>query len=288
VSATAKPPRVRRSRAAVGTWLWLALALLWSPAAGQSQAPAASGQPRVTVTRGERTIEVLQGTAGSDGARTVLANRNCEPGVLTNLFYGPVAAYVQTSIDETRLESQIAIVRIPQAGKDGDETVELKGGALQFDRPGCIESLDASNARSVRLWQGRTSISGSRFFLDRGTDVAEMAGPIELERSPSYSDREPVRASAESMTYDLEREASTLIGQVVVTSGERISQADRLELDEEAGVAILLGSPATSRRGSDEIRGSTLRYDLETDEVVAIGGISASFQVDIELDSESE
>jgi lipopolysaccharide export system protein LptA len=268
--------------------LWLALALLWSPAAGQSQAPAASGQPRVTVTRGERTIEVLQGTAGSDGARTVLANRNCEPGVLTNLFYGPVAAYVQTSIDETRLESQIAIVRIPQAGKDGDETVELKGGALQFDRPGCIESLDASNARSVRLWQGRTSISGSRFFLDRGTDVAEMAGPIELERSPSYSDREPVRASAESMTYDLEREASTLIGQVVVTSGERISQADRLELDEEAGVAILLGSPATSRRGSDEIRGSTLRYDLETDEVVAIGGISASFQVDIELDSESE
>jgi lipopolysaccharide export system protein LptA len=287
VNATARPPRLHGSLALACRWLGLALVLVWSPAAAQAEAPAApaptsSGQPRVTVTRGERTVEVIQGTAGSDGARTVLANRNCEPGVLTNIFYGPVAGFVQTRIDETHLQSQIAIVRIPQGTEeDAGETVELIGGALRFDRPGCIETLDRNLALTVQLRQGRTNISGSRFFLDRGTDIAEMTGPIELERPQDGNEGEPLRASAESMTYDLEREVSTLIGTVVVKSGERVSQADRLELDEEAGVAILLGSPATSRRGSDEIRGNTLRYDLETDEVVAIGRISASFEVDL-------
>ena len=263
---------------------------LWGLGWPQAEAPAlidpspspAGGQPRVTVTRGERSIEVLQGTAGSDGARTVLANRNCEAGLLSNIFYGPVADFVQTRIDETSLLSQIAIVRIPQGGAgDGDETVELLGGAVEFDRPGCIETLDPSGALPVELRQGRTVITGSRFFLDRGTDVAEMMGPIDLERTPSYADQAPLRATAAAMTYDLEREVSTLVGAVVVTSSTRVSEADRLELDEEVGVAILTGSPAISRRGEDEIRGQTLRYDLDTDEVVAIGAVSGSFVIDL-------
>jgi lipopolysaccharide export system protein LptA len=82
------------------------------------------------------------------------------------------------------------------------------------------------------------------------------------------------------MTFDVERERATLIGDVVVTSGERTSTADELELDEAAGVAILTGAPAVSRRGSDEVRGSTLRYDLETDEVVATGSVFATFELD--------
>jgi len=68
----------------------------------------------------------------------------------------------------------------------------------------------------------------------------------------------------------------------VVTSGERVSEADRLELDEAAGVALLTGSPAVSRRGGDEVRGNALRYDLETDEVVATGAVSATFEIQLD------
>lgn len=294
VTAESRSPARRPQRSALG-WPWgfaALLALLLNLAWGQSEpvasgeplATPSSGQPRVTVSRGERTIEVVQGTAGRDGARTVLANRNCEPGVLTNIFYGPVAAFVQTRIDDTNLRSQIAIVRIPQAAGDGpreDETVELIGGSLVFNRPGCIETLERVASLPVTLWQGRTRINGSRFFLDRATDVAEMAGPIDLERVSAYRDGDVLRATAESMTYDLAREASTLIGLVVVTSAERVTEADRLELDEAEGTALLTGSPAVSRRGDNEIRGATLRYDLETDEVVAIGSVSATFEINL-------
>ena len=269
----------------------------------------AQGLPTVTVTRGERTIVVSQRTAGADGARTVLANRNCEEGVLTNIFFGPVAGYVETAFDETVLVSQVAVVRVPReraattgddtapplddassssaddassSGAD-DETVELFGGLVTFDRPGCIAALDAAEALPVELRQGRTTVFGGRFFLDRGTDIATMDGPVSLTRAAAEGDdRPPLEATADTMSFDVEREQATLIGSVVVTSGERVSEADRLELDEAAGTAILTGSPAVSRRGADEVRGNTLRYDLETDEVVAIGAISATFEVDLD------
>jgi len=278
----------------------------------------AQGLPTVTVTRGERTIVIAQRTAGADGARTVLANRNCEEGVLTNVFFGPVAGYVETAFEETVLLSQVAVVRVPReraaadpdaapadptrsdggaspsaAAGPGDadeteatgdeETVELYGGRVTFDRPGCVAEIDAGDARPVELRQGRTTVLADRFFLDRGTDVATLDGPIALSRAPAEGDdRPPLEATADEMTFDVERERATLIGSVVVTSGERVSEADRLELDEAAGVALLTGAPAVSRRGADEVRGNALRYDLETDEVVATGAVSATFEVELE------
>jgi hypothetical protein len=252
----------------------------------------AQGLPTVSVTRGDRLIVVEQRATGAEGARTVLANRNCEPGVLTNLFYGPVPGFVVTRVDETTLVSQFARVRVPapSAGDEAedtageasadDETIELLGGTATFDRPGCLETLDPEGALPVELRQGRTTVTGTRFFLDRGTDLASMDGPVVLTRSAA-DDGPPLEATAEALTFDVGTESATLTGEVVVTSGDRVSRAERLELDEEAGVALLTGSPATSRRGTDEVRGTTLRYDLETDDVIVVGSVSASFEVDL-------
>ncbi len=254
----------------------------------------AQGLPTVTVERSDRTIVVEQRTTGAEGARTVLANRNCEEGVLTNLFFGPVPGYVVTRFDATELTSQLAIVRVPQpaAGDDlddepasDDETVELLGGTATFDRPGCLEAVDPEGARPVELLQGRTTVRGVRFFLDRGTDVATMDGPITLTRR-AEGDGPALEATSDSLEFDVSDERATLSGAVTITSGDRVSTADRLELDEEAGVALLAGSPAISRRGSDEVRGDVLRYDLETDDVVVVGNVSATFEVDLGTDDE--
>lgn len=276
-----------------GRWAAAAVATLAAWALAQ-------GLPTVTVDRGDRTIVVEQRTAGAEGARTVLANRNCEAGFLTNVFAGPVPGYVVTRIDETELVSQLAIVRVPRPdaspspdrdevssadpsareASGDDETLELLGGRATFDRPGCIEAIDPEGALPVELRQGRTTITGARFFLDRGTDVATMDGPIALERR-AEGDAPALTATADALEFDVAAERSTLTGAVTITSGERVSSADRLELDEAAGVAVLTGSPAVSRRGADEVRGDVLRYDLETDDVVVVGRVSASFDVDL-------
>lgn len=306
-----RAPSARRPRAPI-----VSIGAIVAIGAAVAAFALAQGLPTVTVERSDRSIVVEQRTTGAEGARTVLANRNCEEGVLTNLFFGPVPGYVVTRFDATELTSQLAIVRVPRPATDGgdavaapdeaaavspeetadvapdtaaddvanepaaDETIELLGGTATFDRPGCLEAVDPRGARAVELLQGRTTVRGARFFLDRGTDVATMDGPVALTRR-AEGGGPALEATADALEFDVSDERATLTGAVTITSGDRVSTAGRLELDEVAGVAILTGSPAVSRRGPDEVRGDVLRYDLETDDVVVVGNVSASFEVDL-------
>jgi len=264
---------------ALGLSALLGPGLLAGPGLPLRVAAQAGSATTVTVERGERLITVVQRAAAVDGARSILNNPNCEPEVRTNLFFGPAPGFVETLIDATRLTSSLAIVRVPDG--DGDETIELLPGRASFDRPGCLERLEALEEAVVVLEQGRTTVVGSRFWLEQETDVAIMDGPVTLRRT-SEDGGVTLEASAARLWLDIGTEVATLEGDVVVSSADRVSRAERLELDEEAGIALLTGDPAVSSSGSDEIRGRTLRYDLETDDVIAIGGVGARFEVDLD------
>lgn len=250
---------------------------------GRPLAPSAAAQggtaTTVTVERGERVITVVQRALAADGARSILNNPNCEDGVRANLFFGPPPGFVETTIDATRLTSAIAVVRVPDG--DEDETIELLPGRASFDRPGCLAGVEAVEGGVVVLEQGRTTVLGSRFWLEQDTDLARMDGPVTLSRS-SDDGAVTLEASAQTLLLDVSTEVATLEGEVVVTSDDRVTRADRLELDEDAGIAFLQGDPAVSVRGGDEVRGQTLRYDLETDDVIAIGGVEGRFEVDLD------
>jgi lipopolysaccharide export system protein LptA len=265
----------RRLAFAAGLALAAALSL---PAHAPAQEGAATTST-VTIERGERVIVVEQLGRSADGARFILNNPRCEEGVTMSVFYGPPPGTVLTRVDDTRLTSSVALVRVPD--DDGDETLELFGGRATIEREGCITDVDDDGAEPVLLEQGRTRVTGTRFFLDQGTDVATMDGPVALERLDA-SGALALEATSRSLTFDVATERSTLVGDVVVTSDERVSTAERLELDEVGGVAILTGSPAVSRRGGDEVRGSTLRYDLDTDDVIVTGGVEATFEIDLD------
>lgn len=274
-----RPCRLRRLAALTSTLALstLALSIAWSlsPSSALAQQGTAT---TVTVERGERTITVIQRALASDGARSVLNNPNCEADVRTNVFFGPPPGFVETTIEATRLTSAIALVRVPEG--DEDETIELLPGVATLDRPGCLESVE-EGGEPVVLEQGRTRVTGSRFWLEQDTDLARMDGPVALTRR-SQDGAVALEASADSLLFDVRTEVATLEGSVVVTSDERVSRADRLELDEEAGVALLSGDPAVSTRGDDEVRGRELRYDLETDDVVATGAVGARFEIDLD------
>lgn len=272
-------PRALRLVASATLLLTLGPLLVWPHVAAPRAAAQAGTATTVTVERGERTITVVQRALASEGARSILNNPNCEPEIRTNLFVGPPPGYVETTIETTRLTSAIAIVRVPDG--DSDETIELLPGRATVDRPGCLEAIDDEDGEPVVLEQGRTRMTGTRFWLEQDTDLARLDGPVALTRR-SEDDAVTLEASAASMLLDIRTEVATLVGDVVVTSDARVSRADRLELDDDAGIALLTGSPAVSSRGGEEVRGSSLRYDLETDEVVATGAVGARFEIDLD------
>lgn len=272
-----RPSPLRRALAGPAAVAAVAVAAALT-AAALTTVSAQGTTTTMTLDRGERTISVFLRAAAADGARFILASPHCEPQVRTSTFFGPDPGFVETLFDDTRVTSTIALVRAPE---DGEETLELFGGAATFDRPGCLEAVDEAAAVPVVLEQGRTLVHGRRFSLDQGTDLATMEGPIELTRADADGIA-ALEARADGLTFDVVGEHATLVGGVEVRSAGRVTTADRLELDERAGVAILTGAPAVSRRDGEEVRGATLRYDLETDDVVVIGGVQATFTIELD------
>jgi len=258
-------------------------------------APAAFAQTesQVTLTRKDTTIVVTLKAQYADGARFIGNDPNCGEGIRQTLLYGPAPGYVDTRVGkDTELRSNVAIVRStepgPGAGANGaqaanaaeQQTLELFDGTLTINRAGCIESAERASEPSVTLTQGRTTVKGTRFYLDQGKDTGAMDGPIELERSASGS-ASALTATADSMSFDTQTRRTTLSGHVMVTSGGRVTTAGTLELDENAGVAVLTGSPARSTKGSDVLQGSTLRYYLDSNDVVVLGDVQGEVQLDV-------
>ena len=258
---------------------------------GVSLVSAAWGQSdtRLTLERSESTIEIVNAGRASDGARSILDLGGCvpeDPEALTSLFYAPASAVTATIRQEDGSE---AVVRAPlvrlvrPADGNEEEVLEALDATVTFGRPPCLNEVSEAEAPEVVLTQGRTRALGSVFRLDAASDVATLSGPIDLLRRPE-GDGLPVNATSDALEHDLASGRSTLTGDVQAVQGERVSQADRLELNEAASEAILTGDPAVSTVGADEVRGAVLRYDLDRNDLVAEGGVTGVFDVATEGD----
>lgn len=240
----------------------------------------------LTVKRGDTTMVITNSGLSTAGARNLLGRRGCEAETLMSVLYGPPDEVEMVIDGDTTLRSSMVTIREPEGEQEeesGDQqTIEMVDGQATFsDRPSCLAAFSEAEQPLVLLEQGRTTISATRFFLDREVDVAQLDGPIELERAPE-GDSDALHATSESLAYDLETELSTLTGNVRVESGDRISEAERLELDEEAGLATLTGTPARSVQGEDEIEGDTLLYYLDSNDVVVLGRVQGTLEVDLD------
>jgi len=220
----------------------------------------------------------------ADGARSIGNNVNCEEGQRLTILYGPEPGLVETRVEEAILTSQLAVIRSPIDAEEGagEETLELSDAVVTFNRPGCLEEVTPAEAPVVTLVQGQTSVEGSHFFLDRNEDVGRMEGPIHLTRESSEASGEPLIASATAMTFAVGEQRATLTGAVEVASEERVTTGETLELDEDAGTAVLSGSPARSVKGSDVLEGGRLLYYLDSDDVVVIGNVEGELEIELE------
>lgn len=237
-----------------------------------------------TLVRDDTELLISNHALAADGARSIGNNVNCEEGQRLTIVYGPAPGRVETVVEDAVLTSSLAVIRTPRESEEGEgaETLELTDAAVTFSRPGCIEESVPADAPTVVLVQGRTTVEGTRFFLDRDEDVGVMDGPISLVRTAEEVADEPLTATAESMTFAVGEQRTTLTGAVIVTSQERSTSGDTLELDEEAGTAVLTGSPARSVKGTDVLQGNRLLYYLDSDDVVVIGNVTGEIELELE------
>lgn len=238
-----------------------------------------SNLPTVSIKRDDTDI-VITNRDPSAEARSPLRNPNCKEGFRQSIFYGPNPGFVETITEETKLTSAIVIVESPDTeNNDNSDTLELFGGSLSFNRPRCPENIIRSTEASVSLEQGRTTATGVRFFLDQGTNIGTMDGPVTLERA-AEGDSPGLSADANMLEFNVDTDISILSGNVTITSEDRVSSADELEYDEKNGIAVMRGNPAKSSKGTDFVQGNLIKYYLNTNDVVVIGNIEGEIEFD--------
>lgn len=241
---------------------------------------AAQSVTTFTVFRDDTEITIANHARSADGARSIGNNQNCEDQIRMTIVYGPPPGSVTATIKDTVITSSLVLTRKALDEDDkNEEALEMLPAEVTFRVPGCIEEQIRDEAGQVIVEQGRTTVFGTHFELPAGADEGRLLGPISLTRV-TESGEDQLTAEADELTVVIESQDATLHGGVTVHSAERVTTADTLDLDEEAGTATLKGLPARSVKGSDIVEGSVLLYYLDTDDIVVIGGVQAEFEID--------
>lgn len=258
-----------RLRGGIRTIL-LALALLSNALANERNLPSFS------LDREDTRIRVQQTATDEEGGIFVSRTGGCRGEDITlTTVYAPAPKQAETRYGETLITSN-AVLREQPRGDQEQATLDFFDGTLELSDELCPENIQHSDDPQVSLIQGRTTILGSSAFLDNATGLGEMEGPIQLHRR-AEGDSPSLDATSDRLEFDVDKDITILKGNVQVESDGRVSEADTLEFDEQSSLAILRGNPARSREGSDVVEGKVIEYDLDSNDVVVIGGVSATF-----------
>lgn len=265
-----------------------------TPAPPTQPAAPAEDLPEVSITverktkEGEtRVIEIKRvGTDETGIAATCQPLDEDPPGTPTLTIYSDTTERgVQLKVDKNLIRAPLAIVSKKEGG---DGRIEVSAGTARYleatpegktDRfSRCeVEVNPEVKDGTVNVTQGKTKLRGSSLVYDEADGIARIKGPIQF-------DREELRGKSETLEVDVENEMTTLVGNVEFVDGDRTSKAARVDYDDTANVAILRGTaerPAETATPRDSLKAVTIRYNLDTGEVVALapkGGIRGTFE----------
>ncbi|MDL2343074.1 LptA/OstA family protein [Deinococcus sp. MIMF12] len=247
----------------------------------------------------ERRIRIVRtGTDDTTGVFVICSPLDDEPEGSPNVavFSESGSGGVQITIDQNQIRVPLALVtqRPAAEGEGSDGRIEASAGTARFldevpegqtDRlTRCgVEATPQPAPDTVLVTQGRTELRGQKLVYDETDGVARIDGPITFTRPGEDG---PLTGQSERIEVEVDTEKTVLIGAVVLNSPDgRVSRAARVEYDDGANLARLIGSteqPAESSLRGDVLRAGELLYDLERNEVVARapegGTITGEFQ----------
>ena len=240
--------------------------------------------PSFELKRDDRPITVQQTATDAEGGISVVqGGPTCRKDENLSFYYAPNPKRIDTKVDNTRIRSSIVLRTQPkEGGADAQDKAVLSffGGSLgRNEETLCPQNLKREKSEKVTISEGRTTVEGGPLVYENSRGVGEMVGPVSLERRAS-GDSPALTASSSRFSFNVDDDTQMLKGNVKVESDGRTSGAETLELDEEAGFAILRGKPAWSRNADGRVEGEVIEYDLDSNDVVVTSGVQGTFTLE--------
>ncbi|GGJ21357.1 LptA/OstA family protein [Deinococcus roseus] len=219
--------------------------------------------PTFTLERKDKVI--IMSKRGPDESGLAIF---CDQDPITKgIFYDPSEEAVVATIDDNRIKAPLAVM---DKKEGGDGHLEMSSGKANEDDDGDCPTLEPqSTAGGLKITKGKTQLSGAKLVYDEKDGLANIDGPITFEREQKDG---KLTGTSEKLVVDVDKDTTVLKGNVKLTSGERTSSADEVEYSEKDNVAILKGTaqnPARSTKGKEELTAEVIRYNLDTNDVVA-------------------
>jgi len=265
--------------------LLVALGLLGAVVSQAAQPEGDVNLPSFELQRGDRPITVQQTAEDAEGGIAITRGGSaCREDENISFFYAPDPKRIETTVNNTEIRSNVVLRTQPKEGgaEAQDRAVlDFFGGSLELnDETDCPRNLEREAGQRVVIVEGRTTVNGAALLYNNALGVGDMTGPVELSRR-AEGDSPALTASSSRLSFNVDDDIQTLRGGVTVESDGRTSEADVLELDEEAGFAVLRGNPARSRDEEGEVAGQVIEYDLDSNDVVVREGVEATFELDL-------
>lgn len=234
-----------------------------------------STRPTIALERnGKQITATKMGPDDAGFAITCTPDDSTPNAPVKVIYYDPSAAGVSIQIDTTTIVAAIADL---EKYDGGDGNFSLFAGSAEYSDTSCLPIITAiNNPKGVTATQGKTIITGSRLVYSEKTGFAELAGPIVFKRPQG---KDMLEGSADRLVFDIDQKITTFSGNVKLSSGTRSSSAQEMQIDDAKNSAILRGSrsqPVVTTLGTDTLTAVTLNYNLDNNDVVAIGQISGS------------
>ena len=223
-------------------------------------------------------------TDAEGGVAVTRGGSECRKDRNLSFYYAPNPKRIDTRVNNTRIRSSVVLRTQPkEGGAEAQDKAILNffGGSLGVDNETlCPKNLKRGGDPKVTIEEGRTTVEGGPLVYENDSGVGEMTGPVDLSRS-AEGDSPALTASSARFSFNVDDDIQTLQGNVKVESDGRVSEADILELDEEAGFAVLRGNPARSRNDEGEVMGEVIEYDLDSNDVVVTQEVKGTFTLDL-------
>lgn len=251
-------------------------------------------RPTITLERktkeGEiRTIRIVKTGPDEAGVAFICTPPDDAPGDAPTrvVYYDTSQGGVQMTVDKNVIVAPLAVIvqKNGENGDKGDGHVEMTAGTAA-DLPEIPEGAQDPLVQcgvnlkpevkpdTVNVTQGKTRLRGSKLVYDESDGVARISGPITFTR-------DDLNGKSERIDVDVDKQTTTLIGNVELVDGNRVSKAERVDYDDTKNVAILYGTderPAESVTPRESIKAKIIRYNLDTKEVVVSTNITGKFE----------
>ncbi|WP_457636797.1 LptA/OstA family protein [Oceanithermus sp.] len=168
-------------------------------------------------------------------------------------------------------------------GTVGDLEIRARKAVLEAPEGKSMQEAEGERKATfeggVTVLRGRLTAKGPSLTYSERTGLGVLSGPAKMHQEPAKEGQDPVDVESQQMSFNVDTDISTSIGNVKLTNGNQQGFADSVYYEEERGLAVFTMKKGRVKLVRKRENGDLIIYAPEvrsltkTKKLIATGGV---------------